>query len=307
MNKLMKEVLYGMAYLQENQMVHADLRPSLISVPLSPKENFRLLDRLGNPAPPDMIQRKNIKNKESLYASPAIFKSILKGKKQIKHNPFKSDIFSLGMILLEAGILESVQGVYNHANKDIDEGVLVELVEKFIDRYPDDYVLQEGLMIMLEFSEKLRQTPSQLLNTLREMKENEIEEGRAEMSYINYGNDQMMNKLQFTDSGYQIREADQMLISNFSKIHTNQNNMALLKSEQIEHDDIDRSLLNRIKQKQSKVFENENQNQNPPPLPERHSNMGLEEKKDMLDSFMKNEKRAKNDQVIIIRFKLIKK
>ena len=301
MNKLMREILYGMAYLQENQMVHADLRPSLISVPLIPSENFRLLDRLGNPAPPDQIQRNNIENRELLYASPAIFKSILKGKKRVRHNPFKSDTFSLGMILLQAGILESVQGVYNHPAKDIDEGVLVELVEKFIDQYPDDYVLQEGLMIMLEFSEKLRQTPAQLLNTLRELKENEIEEGRAEVSFINFENDPMMNKLQFTESGYEYREADHMLISNFSRIQSNKKQMSLMKSEEIQ-DDMEKSLVNRIKEKQSKFFENDL------PAPVRSSNLKKmkneekekekeKEEKEILDSFMKNEERAKMEQV----------
>jgi serine/threonine protein kinase len=284
MNKLMREVLYGMSYLQENQMVHADLRPSLISVPLSPTQNFRLLDRLGNPSPPDEVQRMNIQNNEKLYTSPAIFKSILKKKKQVKHNPFKSDIFSLGMIILEAGILESVQGVYNHEKKNIDESVLVELVEKFIDRYPDDYVLQEGLMIMLEFSEKLRQTPLTMLNTLRELKETEIEEGRADLSYINYANDPMMKKVHITDSGYEYKEADQMMISNFSRIYQNRAQMSMLKSENLQ-EDIERSLVGIVKNKQSQINL------------QAKNKIKKEEDDEILDSFLKNEERAKKEQV----------
>ena len=242
----------------------------------------------------------NIESGTRLYTSPAIFKAILKKKRQVKHNPFKSDMFSLGMILLEAGILESVQGVYNFSKKTINETVLVELVEKFIDRYPDDYVLQEGLMIMLEFSEKLRQTPLKMLTTLRELKETEIEEGRAEMSYINYVNDPMMNKVDFTESGYQFREADQMLISNFSRIYQNKSKMSLMKSEELEMEEMERSLLEIVKNKQSKLpTEREEEKEREV----EDSTAKRKKEQEILDSFMKNEERAKSQQVILKRKK----
>lgn len=293
MNKLMREVLYGMAFLQENQMVHADIRPSLISVPLVPTQNFRLLDRLGNPSPPDQVQKLNIQREESIYTSPAIFKSILRKKKQVRHNPFKSDMFSLGMILLEAGILEPVQEVYDYRKGAIDEIKLVELVEKFIDRYPTDFVLQEALMIMLEFSEKLRQTPLKMLNTLRELKEIEIEEGRAEISYINYGNDPMMNKLHFTESGYVFKEADYMLISNFSKVHQNRSKLSLMRSEEIIPEEMEKSLVSLVKNKKATPNSSTRQMTVDPEekqvarVPE-----PSKEEQEMLDSFMRNEART---------------
>lgn len=308
----MKEILYGMAYLQENQMVHGDIRPSLISVPLTPRDNFLLLDRLANPAPPDMVQKMNIHNQEILYTSPAVFKAVLKKKKQIRHNPFKSDMFAFGMIILEAGILESVQDVYNRSTRSIDESVLVELVEKFIDRYPDDYVLQEGLMIMLEFSEKLRQTPSKLLETLRELKENEIEEGRAKMSHIKYVNDPMMNKVQFTESGYRFRDADNMMVSNFSRVFHNKSKVSLMKSEDIgidvgvgledEGDEMRKSLFDIIKEKQSKVHTPAKESQKTIERESKTESQKLAEK-EILDSFMKNEERAKEDEVRVTREK----
>lgn len=295
MNKLMREVLYGMAFLQDNQMVHADIRPSLISVPLAPTQNFRLLDRLGNPSPPDEVQRMNIQKEENIYTSPAIFKAILKNKKQVRHNPFKSDMFSLGMIVLEAGILDSVQAVYDYEGGSIDETKLVELVERFIDRYPKDFVLQEALMIMLEFSEKLRQTPVKMLNTLRELKEVEIEEGRVELSYINYANDPMMNKLHITDSGYVFKEADHMLISNFSKIHQNKSKLSLMKSQDIAQEDIQRSLVNLIKEKKSQPgTARQSTHANATQWPGADS-QAVRQECEMLDSFMKNEEKAREE------------
>lgn len=40
--------------------------------------------------------------------SPILFKSLSLRKKRIRHNPYKSEVFSLGMIILEAGILENI-------------------------------------------------------------------------------------------------------------------------------------------------------------------------------------------------------
>ena len=95
-------------------MIHADLRPELISVPIKRGQNFQILDRLGDPSPPSQVQLNNFKSGKSLYMSPVIFQSICSRQEKIVHNPFKSDIFGLGMILLEAGLLNSVPVSYTH-------------------------------------------------------------------------------------------------------------------------------------------------------------------------------------------------
>ena len=50
--RILREILYGMGHLQENRMVHADIRPSLVGVPIKREDNFRLLDRLGDSSSP---------------------------------------------------------------------------------------------------------------------------------------------------------------------------------------------------------------------------------------------------------------
>ena len=250
-NKLMWEILYGMAFLEHNRMVHGDMRPSLIGVPLLPTDNFKLLDRLGNSRMPDQIQRNNIKDSKPLYMSPDLFHSIMKNKQKIKHNPFKSDIFAFGLILLEAGVLEPIQPIFNTTEKKINEQVLVKLVEKFIQRYPKDYTLQEGLMIMLEFQEKLRYTPIDLLAYLRELKESSVEDGRTEGSHIHHNTDFMMNKVRFTDSGYEFNDADQFLVSNFSRIQA-KSAKSLLKSENVTAEEMERNTLEMLKNKRTR-------------------------------------------------------
>lgn len=278
-----------MVFLQENKMVHGDLRPSLVGVPLSPNGNFRLLDRLGIPASPKQIQKMNMETGKDLYTSPAIFRGVLKKRAQIRHNPFKSDMFSLGLVILEAGILESVQNVFDFEGGAIDIDLLVELVERFIDRYPYEYPLQESLMVMLEFSEKLRQEPMRMLETLRELQEIEEDEARSKGSFVQKNTDLMMNKVRVTESGYEFNEADQMLVSNFSRVF-NRSHQSVVRNEDISGEEMEKSLLEMMKQRQSKVGERSKQHNT--------GHLKVEQPGQVLaDSFEQNEKRAKEIEV----------
>ena len=88
--RILREILYGMGHLQENRMVHADIRPSLVGVPIKREDNFRLLDRLGDSSSPTEVQINHLKKKKEIYLSPELFIVLLKGKSNdIKYNPFK--------------------------------------------------------------------------------------------------------------------------------------------------------------------------------------------------------------------------
>jgi hypothetical protein len=200
-------------------MIHADLRPEHISVPIKQGQNFKLLDRLGDPSPPSQVQLNNFKSGKSLYMSPKVFQTISARKRKINHNPFKSDIFGLGMIILETGLLESVQGVYDKAKGQIDENVLVELVEKFFQRYPTNFILQEMILVMLEFSEELRQEPIKLLNTFRMLrmvdnkKYDSSSKGTASQEIYKSG---FLKKLNFSENSFALKEN---LLANLSALY----------------------------------------------------------------------------------------
>lgn len=40
--------------------------------------------------------------------SPTIFDVLIHKKSCLKHNPYKSEVFSLGMVVLECGLLKSI-------------------------------------------------------------------------------------------------------------------------------------------------------------------------------------------------------
>lgn len=198
----MEDCLFALAHLQENNMIHADLRPELIAVPFKRGQNFQILDRLGDPSPPNQVQLNNFKSQKSLYMSPLVFRSLCCKQRKIKHNPFKSDVFSLGMVLLEAGLLDSVQNVYNRESADINENALVDNVERFFQRYSTSFILQEMLLIMLEFAEDLRQEPIKLLRTLRMLQKSK-DQSSAQVSQGDLG---VMRTIQVSENCFGIRE-----------------------------------------------------------------------------------------------------
>lgn len=136
---------------------------------------FKLSDRLGNPLVPDQAQLMNLRNEEPLYMSPHLFESFLNGHEQIKLNPFKNDIFALGLIILEAGLLEPVQEVYNYNTAEFQFGFLENFKTKFYQKY-DDAILRELLDKILEVDDDKRVTPIKLqktVNTILASLENE--------------------------------------------------------------------------------------------------------------------------------------
>ena len=72
---------------------------------------------------------------DNLYCSPALFKSLCLGVKKPRHDRSKSDVFALGMTILEAGLLKSVQGVYDPDNGKFNREELEELIDEFCGYY----------------------------------------------------------------------------------------------------------------------------------------------------------------------------
>ena len=244
--------MYGMGHLQENRMVHADVRPSLVGVPIKREENFRLLDRLGDSSSPLQVQIHHLKKQSEIYTAPEVFKAILKGKTEnFKYNPFKADIFSLGLVILEAALFTSVQNIYDMETGEIRKEKLIALVEAFIEKYPDDFILQETLMIMLEFSPKLRQEPTTLLKSIRKMERVAKEKGEAMVSQINFHKDALVNQVEFTESGFRLKDSGKVQYSFYHRYEAN------LSKEVVNTEDVENemrtSLVKTIKDRGSQI------------------------------------------------------
>lgn len=112
---MITQISQSLGYLQKNKMIHGDVRPKFIAI-FKTRHLFKIMDRLSDPSSPVKVQLNWLKQEGDLYMSPLLFKFLRNGVKKFMHNPYKSDVFSLGLCALEAGLGESVQGIYDFEN-----------------------------------------------------------------------------------------------------------------------------------------------------------------------------------------------
>jgi hypothetical protein len=159
-------ILSALVYLKGFKMVHSDLRPKYISVPDKDSPVFKLLDKLGESISPNKVQMMNFKKGKNLYLSPCLFEAIANRKSKIRHNPYKSDAFSYGLVLLEAGLLKPVQSIYNKHQGIINTKELAKFQDEFAARYFDSENLKQVLFYLLNVDEQARKEPKEILKLI---------------------------------------------------------------------------------------------------------------------------------------------
>lgn len=169
MTYLYYQMIGACAYLEEKGANHGDLSPGVIF--LDDSNNFVLADRLKSKArfPQNLIDKLLRKNK--LYIPPEVFRAIkAKDSKALDQvNPFKSDVFSLGMVFLEVGNMVDVTDIYGLHNSDLDRGILQRHIANFDNRYSENQFICMILKKMLETDEYKRPTFGDLLNAMPEL------------------------------------------------------------------------------------------------------------------------------------------
>ena len=112
---IMKQIVKTLALLQKNHITHRDIKPQNIMI-LNRK--FKLCD-FGNARKikKEGYVLQKIRGSE-MYLSPILFKGFHSEIRQVKHNTYKSDVFSLGMCFLLAtslsyGPLNSIREIYD--------------------------------------------------------------------------------------------------------------------------------------------------------------------------------------------------
>ena len=162
---IIKQIINGLLYLKNKNISHRDIKPQNILI--FPNNCFKLAD---------FGEAKTIKNLHSLrtlkgcqlYMSPALYTGFIHGKRSIKHNIYKSDIFSLGLCLLYAitlniNILEEVR------NTDDNNNILNIIIEHI----KKDLYSQEFLNIvykMVSINEEERYDIENELNEIEKLK-----------------------------------------------------------------------------------------------------------------------------------------
>ena len=99
LQSIMLQLITALAFLQKNHITHRDIKPQNILVvngqyKLCDFGEIRVMQREGI-----VVQR--VRGSE-LYMSPILFYGLRSKKVQVRHNTYKSDVFSLGMCLFFA-------------------------------------------------------------------------------------------------------------------------------------------------------------------------------------------------------------
>jgi len=147
---IFKHLIKIFSLLQSNHFTHRDIKPQNIMIvngvlKICDFGNAKLLKREG-------IIIQKIRGSE-LFLSPIAFKGLHNGLQTIKHNTFKSDVFSLGMCFFYAATL--TYGALNSIREVYDMNIIKKIVNKFLGkRYSQKLI--NLILAMLQVDERKR-------------------------------------------------------------------------------------------------------------------------------------------------------
>ena len=153
---IMDQLISTLSLLEKNHITHRDIKPQNILIfkgiyKLGDFGEIRVLERDGL-----IVQR--VRGSE-LYMSPILFNGLHRHLIQVRHNTYKSDVFSLGMCLFYALSL-TYSGV-DSIREVTDMKIIKEILFKFLGkRYSSNLIL--FILSMLEVDETKRDNFFQL-------------------------------------------------------------------------------------------------------------------------------------------------
>ena len=147
---MLKKLVEALYYLQkERNVAHRDIKPENI---LIFKNDVLKLADFGEAKINNNSKKKTIRGTE-FYMSPLLYAGNLESKYDIQHNPFKSDVFSLGYCFIYASCLNN--DIINEIRKISDQNKLRQILKKYFPKmYSPRYI--ELLLKMIENDENQR-------------------------------------------------------------------------------------------------------------------------------------------------------
>lgn len=132
-------------------MKHGDIRPCFIMQDVSLKKNsWKLTENLRDKA--DRGQKLAFEAGTSIYVSPLAYKDLFGLQEQYEHDLHKSDVFSFGLCLLEAGLLKNIQDIYDSDHMEVNEQIQRQHIDSFGKKY-NSKQLQKILIKCLSINE----------------------------------------------------------------------------------------------------------------------------------------------------------
>ena len=160
---ILKQLTSALCYLQkEKNIAHRDIKPENILV--FKREVYKLSD-FGEAKESKLSKQYSTLRGTELYMSPLLYTSFHEYKEDVKHNPYKSDVFSLGYCLIYASSLNFniIYEIRNVSNTFLLKRILTRHLST---RYSTKFI--DILLKMITFSEDDRMDFIELDKILRE-------------------------------------------------------------------------------------------------------------------------------------------
>lgn len=163
LESLMRAGLEALNYLEESMHIyHGMVSPDCLY--LSEDGKWRLaLHPWNEETPENKLLDKAILDLP-IYVSPEIFAQIAARNYSFRSNGIKSDVFALGLCVLEFGIEEPIESIYNRSSAD--QKSLIWFIKKFERKFSSHPPLCRALAMTLEWFEEFRPSPREVLEVL---------------------------------------------------------------------------------------------------------------------------------------------
>ena len=161
---IIRELSDALLFMEKKLKIsHRDIKPQNILV----FENgiYKLAD-FGEAKEVKISKRLNTLRGTELYMSPALYEGLKKGKTDVSHDPFKSDVFSLGFCLLYASSL-NFELLYEARDNDSPNMINKILNKSFIKKVYSDKLITI-LNNMLLYDEEKRFSFQELLDYINQ-------------------------------------------------------------------------------------------------------------------------------------------
>lgn len=199
---LLYDVVFGLAHLEDIGVNHGKFGPEWIALTTT---GYAVMEdpvyfELGYNGFYDLRKKKDFYLAPEIYEKAAFMQPLSE-----HHNYNKSDVFSAGLVLLEAGNLRRVKKIFRKGK--IDNSTLKKLLERFKRRYPDNNLLYSTVKKMLELDPERRPSFKEIREKLPEyqiIKDHFLENEDSAPVEDDYGYSQD----DFTRGGFDVTTSD---------------------------------------------------------------------------------------------------
>lgn len=160
---LMFNQVYAHEYLESKGIYHGDICPQNIGI--SKKDEYKIAWKSSDTVTPERLQLDKFYKKVPYFVSPQLYQALLKRNVDRKNfDSSKSDVFSLGLTILQAGLLKPIEKIYGP--NDFDEATLQNYLDEFQAKYSENPLLCSTVANMLTVRETDRNSFSKIKSAL---------------------------------------------------------------------------------------------------------------------------------------------